>query len=78
MGKGGPEHSDGVTQQVEWLVPVGTGLFDDVGLTEVGAVCCDDDEGIWEREIDETVGIYLDSAKIASLTRIANDYVIPD
>jgi hypothetical protein len=60
LGKEREEQSDGVTQQVEWLVPVWSeGLFDDGGLTEVGAVCCDDDEGIWEREnvpFDETVG----------------------
>ena len=58
------EISDGVTQQLKCFVPVGSeGLFDDSGLTEVGAVCCDDCEGVWEGEnitFDETVsGEYL-------------------
>jgi hypothetical protein len=36
LGKGKEEDSDGVTQQVKWLVPVGSeGLFDAAGLTEV-------------------------------------------
>ena len=39
------------------------GLFDDGGLTEVGAICCNDWEGVWEGEnitFDETVsGEYL-------------------
>ena len=55
---------NGVTQQVECLVPVGSkGLFDNGGLTEVGTVDCYDCEGIREGEnvtFDETVnGEYL-------------------
>ena len=55
---------DEVTQQLECFVPVGSEcLFDDGGLTKVGAVCCDDSEGVWEGEnvtFDETVsGEYL-------------------